>query len=311
MSDDQALTRFANSEIHQNVAETSVSVNLRFVLGKRIATISTGRVDEAGLAAVVQRAAAIARTVEELEDWAGLPGSGPRVVQPTGLAVRLLLGHGRGLAGTPSGGGAGRHRRRRRRRGTRVRVLFHGSRVDGGRQLGRHPCLRGAHEFPTPDRPHVPGRGLGLRRAGGHGRDEHRPGGYRPRGSRTGEGDRWRDLGAGRRLSRRPRAVRGGRHPRHARLRGVLGAGRRGGSLVLRAGSPGGLRPRDDHRRRRQPGRPPDDLRLRGRPQGTRRAHRERASAATSSTTPRRRPAPADDPPDTACRHRTRTARSR
>ncbi len=86
MSDDQALTRFANSEIHQNVAETSVSVNLRFVLGKRIATISTGRVDEAGLAAVVQRAAAIARTVEELDDWAGLPSPDP-TSNATGLAA--------------------------------------------------------------------------------------------------------------------------------------------------------------------------------------------------------------------------------
>ena len=76
-SDDQALTRFANSEIHQNVAETSASVNLRFVLGRRIATASTGRIDEAGLAALVHRAAAVARTCEELEDWAGLPGPDP------------------------------------------------------------------------------------------------------------------------------------------------------------------------------------------------------------------------------------------
>jgi predicted Zn-dependent protease len=77
MSDDQALTRFANSEIHQNVAETSVSVNLRFVIGRRIATASTGRTDEAGLAAVVHRASAIARTCEELADWAGLPEPDP------------------------------------------------------------------------------------------------------------------------------------------------------------------------------------------------------------------------------------------
>ena len=77
MSDDQALTRFANSEIHQNVAETSVSVNLRFVLGRRIATASTGRIDGAGLAAVVHRASAIARTCEELADWAGLPEPDP------------------------------------------------------------------------------------------------------------------------------------------------------------------------------------------------------------------------------------------
>jgi predicted Zn-dependent protease len=35
-ADDAQLTRFANSEIHQNVAETNVHLNLRFAIGKRI-----------------------------------------------------------------------------------------------------------------------------------------------------------------------------------------------------------------------------------------------------------------------------------
>lgn len=73
-TEDAALTRFANSEIHQNVAETNVSVNLRFVAGRRIAVATTGRTDGDGLRALVERAAAIARTCEELEDWGGLPG---------------------------------------------------------------------------------------------------------------------------------------------------------------------------------------------------------------------------------------------
>jgi PmbA protein len=73
MADDSQLTRFANSEIHQNVAETSHTVNLRFVAGRRIAVISSGRIDDDGLRTLVQRAAAIARTCEELEDWSGLP----------------------------------------------------------------------------------------------------------------------------------------------------------------------------------------------------------------------------------------------
>ncbi|MEO8463193.1 MAG: TldD/PmbA family protein [Chloroflexota bacterium] len=77
MTDDSQLTRFANSEIHQNVAESNVAVNLRFVHGRRMATASTGRTDDKGLAALVERAAAIARTVEELEDWGGLPGPDP------------------------------------------------------------------------------------------------------------------------------------------------------------------------------------------------------------------------------------------
>ena len=70
---DAALTRFANSEIHQNVAERSLTVNLRHVVGRRIAVVSTGKVDADGLRSLVHRAASIARSCEELEDWAGLP----------------------------------------------------------------------------------------------------------------------------------------------------------------------------------------------------------------------------------------------
>jgi len=72
MAGDSALTRFANSEIHQNVVEHSLTVNLRYVVGKRIAVVSTGKVDTEGLRSLVNRAAAIARSCEELDDWAGL-----------------------------------------------------------------------------------------------------------------------------------------------------------------------------------------------------------------------------------------------
>ncbi len=70
---ESALTRFANSEIHQNVASAEVFVNLRFVIGRRVGVASSGRMDEEGLRALVERASAIAANVEELEDWPGLP----------------------------------------------------------------------------------------------------------------------------------------------------------------------------------------------------------------------------------------------
>ena len=73
MADDGSLTRFANSEIHQNVAESNVQVNLRFVVGKRVGVASTNRSDDEGLRRLAERAAAIARNSEELEDWGGLP----------------------------------------------------------------------------------------------------------------------------------------------------------------------------------------------------------------------------------------------
>ncbi|HEX6867195.1 MAG TPA: DNA gyrase modulator, partial [Candidatus Limnocylindrales bacterium] len=48
-SEDSALTRFANSEIHQNVAETHITINLRVVVGKRVGVASSGRTDDEGL----------------------------------------------------------------------------------------------------------------------------------------------------------------------------------------------------------------------------------------------------------------------
>ena len=82
VSGDSALTRFANSEIHQNVASTEVLVNLRFVQGRRVGVASTGRADAEGLRALVERAAAITANVEELEDWAGLPEAGASTPNP-------------------------------------------------------------------------------------------------------------------------------------------------------------------------------------------------------------------------------------
>jgi PmbA protein len=74
MAEDAALTRFANSEIHQNVSETHVSINLRVVCGKRVGVASSGRTDDEGLRRLAENATAIARVVEELDDWSGLPG---------------------------------------------------------------------------------------------------------------------------------------------------------------------------------------------------------------------------------------------
>jgi len=76
---ESALTRFANSEIHQNVSSAEVFVNLRFVKGKRIGVASSGATDHEGLRDLVTRAREIAANVDELEDWAGLPEAEPPV----------------------------------------------------------------------------------------------------------------------------------------------------------------------------------------------------------------------------------------
>lgn len=52
---DQGLTRFANSRIHQHVGERTASIDLRLVRDGRVATASTSRLTEDGLADLVER----------------------------------------------------------------------------------------------------------------------------------------------------------------------------------------------------------------------------------------------------------------
>ena len=78
VSDERAqLTRFANSEIHQNVAETNGQLNLRVAIGKRVGVASSNRLDDEGLRRLAETAVAIARNSAELEDWGGLPQPTP------------------------------------------------------------------------------------------------------------------------------------------------------------------------------------------------------------------------------------------
>ena len=52
----RGLTRFANSEIHQNVAESNAEINLRFVVGRRVGVASSNRVDDEGLRRLAETA---------------------------------------------------------------------------------------------------------------------------------------------------------------------------------------------------------------------------------------------------------------
>ncbi|HET7676770.1 MAG TPA: TldD/PmbA family protein [Candidatus Limnocylindrales bacterium] len=76
MGGDSQLTRFANSQIHQNVAESDTTVSLRFVDGKRIGVSATNRLDDASLRRLAENAGRIARLQPELEDFVSLPGPG-------------------------------------------------------------------------------------------------------------------------------------------------------------------------------------------------------------------------------------------
>ncbi len=85
-SGESALTRFANSEIHQNVSSNEVLVNLRVANGRRVGVASSGRTDAEGLRTLVERAAAIAANVQELEDWGGLPEPDAAAPEPVEAA---------------------------------------------------------------------------------------------------------------------------------------------------------------------------------------------------------------------------------
>jgi PmbA protein len=87
-ADAARLTRFANSEIHQNVAETNETVNLRVAIGRRVGVASSNRLDDAGLRRLAETAVAIARNSAELEDWSGLPGPTPIHELPAGWSDR-------------------------------------------------------------------------------------------------------------------------------------------------------------------------------------------------------------------------------
>jgi len=64
----EALTRFANSAIHQNVAEQSRHVSVRVLLDHRTARATTNRLDRHSIEAAVENAIEIARSLGPDED---------------------------------------------------------------------------------------------------------------------------------------------------------------------------------------------------------------------------------------------------
>jgi predicted Zn-dependent protease len=72
-----SLTRFANSGIHQNVAERNVEVRVRAILGKRQGVATTNDLSDAALARVAERALDAARQQPDDPDLPDLPGPQP------------------------------------------------------------------------------------------------------------------------------------------------------------------------------------------------------------------------------------------
>ncbi len=75
--DESALTRFANSAIHQNVLESNAEVRVRVVLGKKIGVATSNTLDPAALRKLTDTAMAAARNQPENPDFVSLPAPQP------------------------------------------------------------------------------------------------------------------------------------------------------------------------------------------------------------------------------------------
>ena len=161
LAEDASLTRFANSQIHQNVAETNVTVNLRFVVGKRVGVASSGRTDEEGL----RRLAANAR--RHRPGRRGARGLGRAAGADQGRRGRGRVRHrdGERIAGAPCRRRPCRDRGGRRGRGQRLRVVLDRDGHDGRREQHGDPGRWHADGRAAPHGVDGTGRRLGLRGA--------------------------------------------------------------------------------------------------------------------------------------------------
>jgi PmbA protein len=76
-SERSALTRFTHNAVHQNVAESDVSVKVRAIVGKRTGVATANLLDESDLRALVERAVELALLAPEDPELPPLPAGGP------------------------------------------------------------------------------------------------------------------------------------------------------------------------------------------------------------------------------------------
>src|SRR5262245_52778740 len=76
-AENEALTRFANNVIHQNVAENGLHISVRPVIDGRTARASTNRADAESIRRVVAEAIAITRLTEPDSDLLPLVDAQP------------------------------------------------------------------------------------------------------------------------------------------------------------------------------------------------------------------------------------------
>jgi len=77
LGEENRLTRFANSYIHQNVAEKNAQIRVRAVVGKRIGVATTNDLSDEALAQAVESAIGAAKLQRENPDFLSLPSPQP------------------------------------------------------------------------------------------------------------------------------------------------------------------------------------------------------------------------------------------
>lgn len=77
LTEDSSLTRFARSSVHQHVAEKNATLILRVVKDKRIAVLTTNRLNRSSLKGLLSKAISIAEVQHPNEDFVSLPTPQP------------------------------------------------------------------------------------------------------------------------------------------------------------------------------------------------------------------------------------------
>jgi len=77
LGEESGLTRFANSYIHQNVAECNAELRVRVVVGKKVGVASTNDLSDEALQRVVETALTVASFQQENPDFTSLPQPAP------------------------------------------------------------------------------------------------------------------------------------------------------------------------------------------------------------------------------------------
>ncbi len=76
VASDSQLTRYANSVIHQNVAETSARLSIRIYIGKKMGRAGTNDLSPESVQRIAKRAFEIAKISPENPEFVSLPGPG-------------------------------------------------------------------------------------------------------------------------------------------------------------------------------------------------------------------------------------------